>query len=495
MVKDTQRVDTMILCGGHSIMASHMPKNIDGQKFSENFFKASGINKSSLESFGLFGANTDYNTYYPDATPDEFNPSEDEFIEPVYRLLSNCIVAKNYNPTEFPSSVLKASMNLLVGQTVNCDHETEIGNAIGSVKSVSWQEAYTDEETGIEIPAGINGVLRIDAKANPRLARGINMDPPSIHSNSVTVMFEWAPSHQFEKEWEFYDKLGTVAEDGTIVRRIATRIICYKETSLVSHGADPFAQIIRNGKINNPQYAGAVYYSFSDLPPMDINDLKSKISFLDFKGVKEIDTMYNTSKYNNISKPSTKSNHEEMNKELQEFIESLFGADLLQLAEDQGKSAEAALSAIRGIVAEKATLTEAKLHLESEVTSLREEVETLKSTIMSNEKFAEIGTNYLTEMRNSAIASYTKLMGESADQTILTLLNSESTNLETILSLKKGYESQLEEKYPVKCSKCGSTEVDRASSHNDTEGQSGEQCLSDSSVSDSIRNLAKSQLK
>ena len=53
------------------------------------------------------------------------------------------------------------------------------------------------------------------------------------------------------EEWEFYDKLGTIAEDGTMVRRIATRIISYKETSLVSHGADPFAQLIKDNKINN----------------------------------------------------------------------------------------------------------------------------------------------------------------------------------------------------------------------------------------------------
>lgn len=490
-------VDTMILCGSHSIMTSHLPKNLNGQIFSDKFFEAAGTSKDSIESFGLFGANTDYNTYYPEADSSQFNPSEDEFIEPVFRMLSNCIVAKNYNPTEFPSDVLKASMNLLVGQTINCDHETEIGNAIGSVKSVSWQEAYTDKETGIHIPAGINGVFRIDAKANPRIARGINMDPPSIHSNSVTVMFEWKPSHQFEKEWEFYDKLGSIAEDGTIVRRIATRIICYKETSLVSHGADPFAQIIRNGKLNNPKYAGAVYYSFSDLPPMEFDDLKSKMSLFDFKGVTEIDTMYNTNKPNNISyKTSNSNNHTNMDK-LQEFLDSLFGTELLNLAEGTKPSVELVLSEVKAIIAEKTSLAEAKVQLESQVASLSDEVKSLKIEIQKNEAMATIGTSHLSAVRNSAVESYTKLMGEKVDQNILTLLNAETTGLETLLSLKATYDVQLEEKFPMACTKCGCTEISRASSvmSNDTEGAATEDNLSDQSVADSIRKMAEAKLK
>lgn len=491
-----ENVDTMILCGSHSIMASHLPKNLSGQDFSDKFFEAAGTNKESLDSFGLFGANTDYNTFYPEADPSHFNPSEDEFIEPVFRMLSNCIVAKNYNPTEFPANVLKASMSLLVGQTINCDHETEIGNAIGSVKSVSWQEAYTDKDTGVHIPAGINGVFRIDAKANPRIARGINMDPPSIHSNSVTVMFEWKPSHNFEKEWEFYDKLGTVAEDGTIVRRIATRIICYKETSLVSHGADPFAQIIRNGKLNNPKYAGAVY-SFSDLPPMELNDLKSKMSLLDFKGVTEIDTMYNTSNPNNIGNKTSYSNNNKTNmNDLQEFLDSLFGDELLSLGEGNTASVELVLSEIKAIVAEKKSLAESKLQLESKVASLSEEVNSLKAENKKNEIMVAIGTSHLSEVRKSAVDSYTKLMGDKVDQNIVTLLNAETTGLETLMSLKATYDAQLEEKFPMACTKCGCTEISRASSSlNDTEGAANSESLSEDSVAEAIRKMAEGKLK
>lgn len=459
--------DTMVLGAGHSMLASHVPgKNVKPEMVSQKFYQASKMSKESIDSFGLFGSSIDYNTFYPDAKPDMFNPKEDEFIEPMFRMLSSCIVAKNYNPTEFPKKVLKESMHLLVGQTVNCDHETDVANAIGTVKSVSWQEAYT--ENGVEIPAGINAVLKIDGISNPRIVRGIYMDPPSIHSNSVTVMFEWKPSHKFVKEWEFYDKLGTIAEDGTMVRRIATRIIAYKETSLVSHGADPFAQLIKNGKINNPQYAGAVYYSFSDQEPMELDKLKTKLSFFDFKGCKEVDIMYNTSKPNYVGGKNPNENLSHQNNlqmTLQEFLEQLFGENMMSLEEGAKPSTEIALSQIKSVLAENKSLSEAKAQAESKLADLQNEINSLQEKIKVNEAMAKIGTTHLSEVRESAIASYKKLVGEEKiDQNIITLLNAESTSLETLISLKASYDASLEEKFPMQCAECGSHNVSRASS-------------------------------
>lgn len=453
-------VDTMVLGSGHSMMVGNLTNKIALPSFSEKFYQASRV---EVNKFGLFGSNTDYNTYYPDVTPEDVQPKDNEFIEPVFRMLSNCIVAKNYMPTEFPKDVLKASMGLLVGQTVNCDHETEIGNAIGSVKEVSWQNAYTDETMGIEIPAGINAVLKIDAKANPRIARGIMMDPPSIHSNSVTVQFEWKPSHSFEKEWEFYDKLGTIAEDGTMVRRIVTKIISYKETSLVSHGADPFAQIIKNGKINNPQYAGATYYSFSDMPPMDEKTLRSKIAYLDFKDIRSNDIMYNTSKPNYEGNQNPKIQND-MN-ELQKFLDQLFSDGVLSLAEGSTPSMEVALSQVKDLVVAKNSLTQEKAKADQKISELQGEVTSLKEQISANQAMVNIGTSHLSEVRSSAIASYKKLYGDDkVDQNILALLEADSTNIETLLSLKATYDAQLDEKFPMRCAKCGSHDVSRASS-------------------------------
>lgn len=460
-------VDIMILSGGHSVMANHLPVSIPLQSFSENYFKAT---KVDTEKYGLFGANTDYNTYYPNVTKEDLNPKDSEFIEPVFRLLSNCIVAKDYNPTEFPEEVLKASMNLLVGQTVNCDHETEIGNAIGSIKSVSWQDSYK-ADNGVVIPGGINGVLKIDAKANPRIARGILMDPPSIHSNSVTVMFEWAKSHDMS-DAEFREKFNTRLYDGSLVRRIAKKIIAYRETSLVSHGADPFAQIIANGKINNPDYAGARYYSYADVQPMDLDTLKTKISYYDFKGLHQVDTMHNTSKFINEGNQNPPKNNN-MN-EVEKFLEQLFGQDMLSLAEGSTPTVELALSQIKDIISENQSLSEAKTKAEGEVTSLKEEVDSLKETIKSNEKMVSLGEAHLKDVREATIASYKKTVDEDkADANILSLLEADTTNVETLLSLKATYDAQVEEKFPLHCADCGSKNVNRASSmaNIDTEGK------------------------
>ena len=264
-----QNTDVMVLSAAHSLMVSDVPEIvIDAHSLSENFYKGT-VNfsedpKKSLERFGMWGGTLNVNQFMPEVTSEMLKPKDSDFIEPMFRMLSAAIVAKKYNPTEFPEAVLKESMPLLVGQSVNLDHETDVANAIGAVKSVEWQEAYQDEKTGVVIPAGINGIMKIDGLSNPRIARGIQMDPPSIHSNSVTVEFAWEPSHSFEDIWEFYSKLGTYTENGELIRRVVTKIISYKETSLVWHGADPFAQLIKSGKLNSPAYAGSQYYSFSE---------------------------------------------------------------------------------------------------------------------------------------------------------------------------------------------------------------------------------------
>lgn len=459
-------VATLTLGADHSMMINHKPKNLDPQKLTDSYFNAIGANPQSIEQFGLFGGSVDYNTFYPDVEPAQFNPAEDEFIEPVFRLISNCIVSKNYNPTEFPADVLKASMPLLVGQTVNCDHSTDIANAIGSIKAVTWQEAYSDK--GVKIPAGINGVLRIDGKANPRIARGINMDPPSIHSNSVTVQFEWKPSHQFEREWEFWDKLGTYAEDGTMVRRIATRIISYKETSLVSHGADPYAQMVRDGKIINPGYAASVYSSFSEQIKEKVSNSTRDSYFFDFKNILHSDTVSNAevdplkeNSQNSYINPNNQSNT--MPQELQAFLESLFGEGMLSLGEGQTASSEIVLSEVKRLLTENQSLSEKVTASEASVTELQEKVANLEKEAKVNASFVQMGQDHFKEVKEATLASYKKLMGEKEDANILTLIENVDS-LSTLLSLKSTYDAQLEEKFPLHCADCGSKNVNRGSS-------------------------------
>ena len=453
-----EHMESMIIGSGHTIMAGFLPKGVEPQTFSENFYKWNHVSQESVEKLGLFGSDIDYNTYYPGLTKEDLTPNSDEFIEPVFRLLSSTIVSKNWNPTDFGQpGVLKASMKLLLGQTVNCDHSTDIGNAIGSVSQVMWQEAYKDGN--FVIPAGINGVLKIDGKANPRIARGILMDPPSIHSNSVTVQFKWEKSHPGMDDRDFWNKLGTYDEKGNMIRKVVTEVVRYLETSLVSHGADSFAQKIgEDGKIINPEFAKRTWTSFAEYQ----EDTKKAYYFTDFKDDYKSFQESNDTPENNINPLNT--NKKESTMTLAEFLESLYGDNMLSLAEGQEKTAEVALQMVKDLVHGKNDLQNKVDNLTTEKNTLAEQVSNKDAEIANLTAMATVGKNHIASLRETTVANYKKLKGDAADETIITMLNAETTGLQTLISLNKDYQAQLEEKFPLTCSHCGSHDISRGSS-------------------------------
>ena len=462
-------IDTMILGAGHSVILPHKPESTQIDQLAE-YVVARDIKKSDIESFGLFGGSNDFNRFYPDLKAEDLVPKDGDYIEPVFRMLTNCIVAKNSNPTEFPADILKASMKLLIGQTVYPNHDDEVGNEIGSVKSVFWEDAKVQD--GVTIPAGINAVLRIDAKSNPKIARGILMDPPSVHSNSVTVVFSWKPSHNFDNIYEFYDKMGTIHADGTLIRRIATGIEAYLETSLVPHGADPFAQLIKNGKLNNAIHANRRYQGIqrnSEKNEIDINEIKDRVSYIDFKNwsklpveeailsLSEDDSKHNTTGIIN----ETLNNQNKNNMKLIELLTPLILAlgcqveSLSMKEEDPESITQGIQKLVEKINLNKTSLTE----LEGNYNSLKD----LQKPEIAN--FIEVGKQHLSSVRSATEESYKKLVGSGTiDSNIVALINNESTGLATLVSLKESYDNQLEKLFPLKCQDCHSTKVSRVSS-------------------------------
>ena len=457
--KNREHVDSMRIGQGHTILAGYIPQSVGAQAFNENYYAWTKPNPESIAQFGLFGGDIDYNTYYPNLDASELKPKDEEFIEPMFRLLSETIVSKNWNPTDFSQNgVLKASMKLLLGQTVNCDHETNIGNAIGSVSKVMWQEAYKDG--AFVIPAGINGILKIDGKANPRIARGILMEPPSIHSNSVTVQFKWDKSHPTMEDNEFYMKLGTYDKDGNMVRRIVTEVVRYMETSLVSHGADSFAQKIGDdGKIINPTYAKRSWASYQEYE----EETKKVYYFSDFKDYNDTQESFSDN-----SQIDNQDNKNSMN-ELQQFIESLISEGIISFAEGTEANHENALALLKDLVSSRTNLQTQVDNLTTEKNSLTEQIANKDAEIANLTEMATVGKNHIASLREDTVATYKKLMGDQVDETIVTMLNSETTGLVTLISLKKDYEKRLDEKFPMKCSHCGSMDISRASAS--VEGQ------------------------
>ena len=434
------------LGSSHSLILGHKPDVLDHKRICDKL----ASERKSMMNFGLFDtASPNYSTYYPDLDVADLTPKDEDFIYPVFRALSMAIVSKGF-PIDFSAEgILKASMNKLIGQSINIDHETAVGNAVGSVKEVFWQDSYKTSD-GITVPAGINMVMMIDGKSNPRIARGIMMDPPSIHSNSVSIRFKWEPSHQFEEKWEFYEKVGTYDKDGTLVRAVVTEIMSYSETSLVAHGADVFAQKVgSDGKIINPGYSNSVY-EFSDEDKNDVNatvhiDYKNTdTKEQSFSGMFSMNSAIPTDLNTSSSNKNNNKNVTPMKKEDLEKLTSKFNFAEGELTEDNY------IAKISEKLSEK----------ETEITNLTQKYDDLKAGLLSDEEFktmkadAEVGKTALTDTRAEALRLYNLAKGDKADATIVNLIN--ASTIDQAKSLLTQYKDEAETKFSATCS-CGKT--------------------------------------
>ncbi|MGE0367213.1 MAG: hypothetical protein AB7Q00_15915 [Phycisphaerales bacterium] len=167
-------------------------------------------------------------------------PKAEDYITVNFRAISKTVVPGHWIDWS-KANVLKESTPKLKGQTVYPNHDFfDINNWIGAVSDVEWDEKGEQAEG---VP-GINATYKIDALMNPRIARGLLMKPPAIHSTSMTVLFKFEYSHPeiaAENRWRFFELLGEEVE-GEIVRLVVTEILEYWEASLVFQGADRLAK-------------------------------------------------------------------------------------------------------------------------------------------------------------------------------------------------------------------------------------------------------------
>ena len=145
---------------------------------------------------------------------------------------------------------------------------------------------------------------------------------------------------------EFYQKLGTYDSKGVMVRRMVTEIVRYLETSLVSHGADSFAQKIgSDGKIINPTFAKRTWASYEEYR----DDKSKQYFFTDYKSdltsYQEKDDTQGS--FNDNDAKDNQSNEKNSMNELQKFLESLFGDNLLTLEEGKKMNQETVVAAFK----------------------------------------------------------------------------------------------------------------------------------------------------
>lgn len=242
------------LAGRIGLSMSGISMPILAEEALEEYRKDFSRQKDSL-NFGMLGNDP---KYYDRNAVSDIVPKPEDYVEVPFRLISATIVGGGtWKATDFSDTrILKRSTNLLDGVPLYTDHETDTNNWSGLVNGVKWTKSFTQDD-GTAVPAGIDGIVAIDKVVNPKLARGVISG--AVYSNSVTVEFDWEMSHQFENEWDFLNKLGTIGADGKMVRRIVTNIHNYHESSLVWLGADPFAKAIDpNGNLKNID-VGSVY--------------------------------------------------------------------------------------------------------------------------------------------------------------------------------------------------------------------------------------------
>ena len=93
-----KRIDILTLTAGHSLIIGHKPLKLDNERLAQHLEEI----KSDTLNFGLFDSSApNYTTYYPDLKTEDLNPKDEEFVFPVYRMLSEVVVAKKRNPVDF----------------------------------------------------------------------------------------------------------------------------------------------------------------------------------------------------------------------------------------------------------------------------------------------------------------------------------------------------------------------------------------------------------
>lgn len=457
--------EILTLTGSHGLIRSNRPSNLPLEAI-DRVMKES--TEEQLENFGLFDSGSpNYYTYYPDVTEADMNPTDNDFVYPVYRLISKVIISPKNMAVDFTNgNCLKESMHLLVGQSIFLDHEAITGSVMGVVQSTYWQESYKVGDK--VIPAGINGVLKIDAKSNPRVARAIMMDPPSIHSTSVTISFGWEKSHARMDDNEFYNKLGTFEKDGKRVSKKVNSINLYLELSLVPHGADPFAKKVKDGKIVMAEAASKMYQM-----SLSADQIKREPYMIALQGSSLAPYQMATMSFSDANSfDTTNSNINNNNKEDKMFEKLLqtLGLSLEQIPDeaaltqhilDSITSTETLSARVTELEGEVETLTATEVDLNTQIADLTAKLPTAESL-----SFIEDGKAHLAAVRDEALRFYRLTKGDKPNAAIEASI-SEAT-LSNAQAFLAEYESQYNEAVPLRCEDCNSEKVSRKVGEKDT---------------------------
>lgn len=404
-------------------------------------------------------------------------PSPEDFLYFPYRLISATTVGSGtWKATDFSDQkVLKASIPLLNNRPAYLNHIAQVGTEIGTVGTCEWTKQDGD------MPAGIDGPYVLDSVLYPELCRKMLSPVSPIQSSSVTVIFDWVSSHEFENDWDFYQHVGETI-NGEEVRRIVTNIHQYIESSLVYQGADPYAKMKNkdgNGYLNIPLNRELISNSA-------FNDENQQVEL--FKETKRIYAISNFSA-DNVGKlrKSVYLKQSTSSEAKNEIDMSLQKAIALKLNIPESEITEEKIQSLSFLSAEEFTAAgankEALSAAQAEVVSLKASVEAKDGEIVSLKAAADLakpmvenGTKFIESLRAQALDSYRKEVSlkKSTEDPIIIKEIEDSFSIEALNSKIKLFNGKLLDNFAAHCTDCGSEKVSFRSSESDNESKKRE---------------------
>jgi hypothetical protein len=257
-----------------------------------------------------------------------------------------------------------------------------------------------------------------------------------------------------------------------IYNSIGVDIANYHEISLVSHGADPYAQKINEqGEINDPGYANrASKFKFS------ADDFKKKAHYFDWRQAEDYQKVFSFNAQTQNTIPIKLNNQNTTSENLETKTDNTMNEQLLIFLREQlGLSTDAKesdvtaklqeqlpviLAASKSLETTKQTLTTLQAKYPEGVEVLTAEQKTKLESFDSIKAFHDA---QLSAIKDEATKLYNLTAGEGkADASVLKLI-SEATP-ETAKALLKQYQVIAEKSFEASCQACGSKNITRASS-------------------------------
>jgi hypothetical protein len=356
---------------------------------------------------------------------------EDYIMVPMRALSATGVQGDTINFGHNDGAALKEAVNLFNGLIVLKDHDQTVDKWVGQTQDAYWDTSIPN------IPPGVNFMLKVDTKADPKLARGLISG--MITSGSVTIQFDYDKSHPDMKDFDFYMQMGTTVK-GKLVQALVTKVTRCYEYSLVWQGADSNAKTVNpDGTIDKPGLA---------LHTPEVTMKKLALSL----GLPETAT------------------EDEINTALQAKLAAETAATaLVTAAQTQVTALTATLAAketeLNAKVVEITVLTAKATTLEAEKTTLSTENTSLKADKAAFDA-------HLTARRAEALRLYKLDAGEKAIPAMETTIN--ASPLDTVESFVTSFSASVDKSMPISCTKCGSSELSRrASKQSETTEETG----------------------